>query len=174
MSSLSDDQLVALAQATGDRDAFNNLFARYQGKLHGFLVGRINESHVDDVIQETYLKAFINIGGFAGESAFSTWLFSIAINECRQETRRIGIYRRLITVFSQSAPDPGRQAPLDLALDFQTLSQALSPVQYDVFLLSNVYGFTHREIAESRGLPLGSVKSYLAQAGARLKSQGHQ
>ncbi|MEM9316430.1 MAG: RNA polymerase sigma factor [Pseudomonadota bacterium] len=171
MPTLSDDQLVALAQATGDRDAFNELFARYQGKLHSYLLGRIDRSVVDDVVQETYLKAFINIGRFAGKSAFSTWLFSIAINECRQQARKIGIYLRLTLLFSQNAEEPSDDLPLDLALDFERQARALSPMQYDVFVLGNVYGFSQREIAKHRNIPLGTVKSYLAQAKTLLKSE---
>ncbi|MEO1080115.1 MAG: RNA polymerase sigma factor [Pseudomonadota bacterium] len=171
MSTLSDEQLVALAQATGDRDAFSELFARYQGKLRTYLLRRVGESFVDDVIQEAYLKAFINIGRFAGKSAFSTWLFSIAINEYRQQTRKAGIYRRLTLFFSQSVVELSDDLPLDLAIDFEKLARLLSPLQYDVFVLSNIYGFSQREIAEQRGIPLGSVKSYLAQAKTLLKSQ---
>jgi len=169
MKQLSDEQLVAIIQSSADLTAFDVLFRRYHSKLKGFLKSRMQESVADDVIQETYIKAFTKISQFQLEAAFSTWLFSIAVNEYKQFVRKVGIFEKLKeSLFRQPKPYK-TNAEIDVLIDFNKSAKALSRVQYDVYVMSRVYGYSHREITELTELPLGTVKTHILQAEKRIK-----
>ncbi len=86
----TDDTLAKLLQ-DGNREALNILMERYQKKLARFIyhyTGRDND--VDDLVQDTFVKCYLNIHGFRFESQFSTWLFQIAVNLCKDAARKKG------------------------------------------------------------------------------------
>ncbi|HEX3345558.1 MAG TPA: sigma-70 family RNA polymerase sigma factor [Polyangiaceae bacterium] len=82
------DEVLALRARLGEREAFGELFTRYQTRIHR-LVSRMcpNPCDVDEIAQETFLKAHGGIGGFAGESLFRTWLHRIAVNQVLMHRR---------------------------------------------------------------------------------------
>lgn len=172
MKQLSDEQLVAIIQASADQRAFDVLFRRHHTKLRNFLKCRMQEAMADDVLQETYIKAFTRISKFKAEAAFSTWLFSIALNEYKQFIRKAGIFEKLKdSLFRQPKPHK-TTAEIDVLMDFTKSAAALSTVQYNVYVLSRVYGYSHREIAEHTKLPLGTVKTHILQAETLIKKVG--
>lgn len=166
----SAEQLVALVQACGDQRAFNQLFSRYHGKLRAFLLCRSAESRLDveDLLQETYLKAFLHIQQFDRRAQFSTWLLRIAINEMLQSRRAASGLRRFVDRWLRGADDeaaePVQQMRYDEQLDAEYLLARLSDIQQQVFVYSEFYGYSHSEIADKLQLPLGSVKTYMKQA----------
>jgi len=172
MKHLSDEQLVAIAQSVEDRRAFDELFRRYDSKLRTFLRGRVSETMVDDVAQEAYIKAFINISRFRGGASFCTWLYSIAINEHKQLCRRAGGFERIKALLFRQPPVSEVNGDIDVFIDFVRRGITLTDKQYDIYVLSAVYGYTHSEISEKLCLPLGSVKTYLAQAERQLRVKG--
>lgn len=168
LAQASDAQLVAVVQASGDQAAFNQLFGRFQHKIRAFLLFKSAESRldVDDLMQETYLKAFLHIRQFDRRAQFSTWLLRIAINEMLQSRRtqqRAGRWFRrwLSTEDTTELPEPCRQADL---LDASQLLAQLSDSQQKVFVYSEFYGYSHSEIAQALQLPLGTVKTLIKQA----------
>lgn len=169
MEERTDSYLVETAKATLDRAVFNELFSRHHNRLRAFMAKRANESVVDDVLQETYIKAFINIRKFTGNSAFSTWLFSISINEYRAMLRRRTAYEKLINFLTLQSYNKTYTKHNDVLIDFTRRAELLPPLQYDILVLSLVYGYSHGEIAKNCDLPLGSVKTYLAQAMKKVK-----
>ena len=166
---LTTEQLVALAQATGDRRAFDQLFALYGPRLRAFLRGKAGPSDADDLLQETYIKAFLKIRQFNGSSQFSSWLFSIAINEFLIVKRKQKALVRLKAFFKRDAGQV-RQAggALEPLLDLDRLFRRLSANQYDAYVLSKAFGYSHAEIATELDMPLGSVKTYINQANRLL------
>ena len=88
-------------QVSGDTTAFNELFSRYDNKLRGFLAFKSAEQRqdIDDLVQETYVKAFLNIQQFQQQAQFSTWLLRIAINEMLQAKRSGNIFAALMLNF---------------------------------------------------------------------------
>lgn len=163
----SVEQLIALVQVSGDRVAFNELFGRYETKLRGFLRYKSADSpfEVDDLMQETYVKAFLNIGQYNQQAQFSTWLLRIAINELLQARRAQGIFARLKQRWQRSEPDaPVHQDHSAEQRDAAVLLAMLSDIQQQVFVCAEFYGYSHSEIAEKLQLPLGSVKTYMKQA----------
>jgi RNA polymerase sigma-70 factor (ECF subfamily) len=166
---LTTEQLVALAQATGDRRAFDQLFALYGPRLKSFLRGRAGPGDADDLLQETYIKAFLKIQQFNGNSQFSSWLFSIAINEFLIVKRKQKALARLRAFFKRDAgQDQQAGGALEPLLDLDRLFRRLSANQYDAYVLSKAFGYSHGEIAAELDMPLGSVKTYINQANRLL------
>lgn len=96
MSEASDEALIRQLQE-GRREALDILMERYQQKLARFIFHYVgNESAVDDLVQETFIKVYFNASSFRYESKFSTWLFQIAINRCKDHARKHG--QRLISI----------------------------------------------------------------------------
>lgn len=166
---LTTAQLVALAQSTGDRGAFDRLFSLYDARLKAFLRARAGAGDADDLLQETYVKAFLKIGQFQGGSQFSTWLFRIAINEFLAAKRKQRLVTKVKTFFFSSdeacAQEP---APMESMIDLERSLRDLNTNQYDTYVLAKVFGYSHTEIAEQLNMPLGSVKSYISQANQLL------
>lgn len=167
----SVEQLVAIVQVSGDHGAFNELFGRFEPKLRAFLRYKSNDSkfEVDDLMQETYVKAFLNIGQFQQQAQFSSWLLRIAINELLQAKRAQGIFVRLKQRWFRNEPEPAQHQDLTAEHHDATLLLAmLSDVQQQVFVCAEFYGYSQSEIADKLQLPLGSVKTYMKQARAAL------
>ena len=139
-----------------------------------------NEAEAEELTQEVFLQLFRKIDSFRGESAFSTWLYRLAVNVVLMRLRR----KSLITVSLENvielkegifslhqvlgAPDQA----LTSAIDRLSLERAVSqmPAGYKrIFLLHDVKGYGHREIARMLGLSIGTSKSQLSKARARLR-----
>ncbi|GAB3020359.1 RNA polymerase sigma factor [Bowmanella dokdonensis] len=173
MKHFSDEQLVAIAQGAQELGAFDELFKRSDGRLRAFLRSRVNENLVDDVVQETYISAFTRIGNFQGGASFSTWLFSIAINEYKQLLRKASSFERLRGLLFRQPPRLAAPHLNDVFIDFSRLAAALSDKQYDVYVLHTVYGYSHAEVAARLDFPLGSVKTCLSQAEKLMRRQAN-
>lgn len=99
MQELSDESLVKQLQA-GKHEALNVLMERYQKKLARFVYHYTgHESDVDDLVQDAFVKCYLNINSFRFESQFSTWLFQIAINLCKDAARKKGM--RTVSIDSE-------------------------------------------------------------------------
>jgi RNA polymerase sigma-70 factor (ECF subfamily) len=176
----TDEELVARAQ-DGDASAFDELVGRWERKIRGAIY-RIIGSDDDalDLCQETFLKAYRGLGSFKQEARFSSWLYQIALNLCRDRMRR----RRGKTWVSLDDLDDGAalpQSPGPSALDLveaQDLSRtvsgavaALPEEQREVIVLKEYQGLTFLEIAEVLGLPMSTVKTRLYRGLGQLKEQ---
>ena len=170
----------------GDTGAFGELVGRYERNIYR-LAKHITQHDEDaeDVLQETFLKAFANLGQFQGNSKFYTWLVRIAVNESLMKLRRrkadksVSLDERLETE-DDSVPreiaawdeNPeqryGREeinAILSRAID------SLSPGFRTVFLLRDVEGFSTEETASSLKLSIPAVKSRLLRARLQLREK---
>jgi RNA polymerase sigma-70 factor (ECF subfamily) len=163
----SVEQLVAIVQVSGDSAAFNELFGRFERKLRAFLLYKSADSkfEVDDLVQETFVKAFLNIGQYSQQAQFSTWLLRIAINELLQAKRAQGIFSRLKQRWFSNEPEARvHNDHIAEQRDAAMLLATLSEVQQQVFVCAEYYGYSQSEIADKLQLPLGSVKTYMKQA----------
>jgi len=150
--------------------AFEELYAAHGERLKSIAFNLLR-SRVDaeDAVQEAFLKAFRSWEGFKGEAGAFTWLYRILVNACLDEGRRRSRRRE-----EPEPEDPmPREAPrendhpLRLALD-----KALGQIHHRpraVFVLAEVEGFTHREIAEMLGIPEGTSKHDLFEAKNALR-----
>ncbi|MBI3932595.1 MAG: RNA polymerase sigma factor [Acidobacteria bacterium] len=175
----ADEELVAAFQG-GDVSAFDVLLLRWDRKIQGAIyriMGSEEESR--DLCQETFLKAYRSLRGFKGEARFSSWLYQIALNVCRDRMRR----RKGKTLVSLDELDeagglpPGPAAPSalelvesrDLARAVAAAVAALPGEQREVIVLKEYQGLTFLEIAEVLGLPTSTVKTRLYRGLGQLR-----
>jgi RNA polymerase sigma-70 factor (ECF subfamily) len=172
----TDYELVQLA-AHGNLAAFENIYQRYHRRAYSICL-RMTQStaEAEDLTQEVFIQLFRKMGSFRGESAFSTWLHRLTVNQVLMHFRRRGVQVEKTTddgeVPEQTVPGTenfSRMPVLDrIALD-NAIAQ-LPPGYRTVFVLHDVEGFEHEEIARMLGLSIGTSKSQLHKA--RLKLRG--
>ena len=148
----TDEELVARS-ISGDADSFNELVLRWERPIYALAYRTIGrEEDARDVCQETFLRAFRALPGFRGQAKFSSWLYRIALNLCRDWVRR---ERRAPVV----------QAPE--GVDLIELAAAAEPSesieQRTAIILKEYHGLTFQEIADLVGCPLSTVKTRLYQ-----------
>lgn len=164
---LSDIDLVTLAKAARGSAAFEALVKRHQAPLRAFLVRMTADAALaDDLAQEALIKAYRGIDGFRGGSSFRSWLFSIALREAQQERRKAAARERLAPELAAEAGDP----PAEFSLDLQDALAALSAEERAAALLCDAAGFSHAEAAAALQAPLGTVKTLVARARAKLRA----
>ncbi|HEV7645629.1 MAG TPA: RNA polymerase sigma factor [Pyrinomonadaceae bacterium] len=172
----TDYELVQMA-AHGNLAAFENIYQRYHRRAYSICL-RMTQStaEAEDLTQEVFIQLFRKMGSFRGESAFSTWLHRLTVNQVLMHFRRRGVQVEKTTddgeVPEQTVPGTenfSRMPVLDrIALD-NAIAQ-LPPGYRTVFVLHDVEGFEHEEIARMLGLSIGTSKSQLHKA--RLKLRG--
>lgn len=167
----------------GDQDAFNELLKKYRGAIFSLVFKMVkNKEEAEDLVQETFIKAFSALASFNAKYAFSTWLFKIASNNCIDYLRK----KRLQTYsidkpteakdgqIAKELPDPmvnpemrmidnERRSIIDVAID------AL-PAKYRIaILMRHKEEKSYEEISEELGVPLGTVKARIFRAREKLK-----
>jgi RNA polymerase sigma-70 factor, ECF subfamily len=177
-SSTSDDerrsrerQRVREAQA-GDMAAYEELYRDNVGRIYGLclrLAGNANLA--EELTQDVFVRAWQKIGSFRGESAFSTWLYPLAVNVALSERRARS--RRTSRVFTTDDITPferAEQAPApERGLDLERALEELPEGARAVFVLHDVEGFKHQEIANLTGIAAGTSKAQLHRARRLLR-----
>ncbi len=166
MRAPSDAKLIARAVATDDPRAFEQLVLRYQSLVRGFL-RQLTPEGADDIAQETFLKAYRRLSHFRGDAKFSTWLIAIAYNELRQAQRRWMQQKRVVSALRLEPNAGATVVPVEVH-DLPKLLAWLDEDERAVMVLSYAHEYSHSEIALVTGLPLGTVKSKLNRAKARI------
>ncbi len=169
---LADDDLVTMARA-GSHDAFCTLVERYRAPVVRFAYRLTRDAdEANDVAQETFFRAYRNLGSFEPDRSFARWLFAITRNASHDALRRT---RR--SVACGPAEPAVELGPEELALrndDELRLRAALDalPERYrSVLELYYLKGLLYREISEALGIPLGTVKTYIRRAKRRLRDE---
>jgi RNA polymerase sigma-70 factor (ECF subfamily) len=172
-----DEATLVAAAANGEPAAFRALVRRYEravfSQLRAVLLPSGRTSLVEDLAQETFLRAFRALPRYVGDgrAKFSTWLLTIAtrlaLNELR---RRQGVLFDFDTMDAQPATegDPRRDAPM-IGRGIEAAVMSLSPPLRAAFLLRELHGFEYAEVATALDVDLGTVKSRLSRARARLR-----
>ena len=159
------DPVLVRAAAGGDVDAFEALVRLYQQPVWRFLCHLVRDPALaEDLAQETFLRAYRKLGGFAHQSRFSTWLFQIARNAGIDALRRRDRGARLLEVAPIAGPRPSPEAGAELEAGLD----ALSPKLREALLVVEVLGYRYREAAVILDVPEGTVKSRVHQARVRL------
>ena len=178
----TDEELVARA-ASGDVESFNTLILRWERPIYGLayrVLGR--EEDARDVCQETFLRAFRSLKGFKGEAKFSSWLYRIALNLCRdwmRRDRRAALYRPMDdgAPFDLEAVDAGDESVetlvvrRDLTRAVARAMALLPEEQRTAVVLKEYHGLTFQEIADLQGCPLSTVKTRLYQGLSVVRRQ---
>lgn len=151
--------------------AFAPLYALCAPRLYG-LIARLlgpGSRHVDDVFQDTWVRAIAALPDFRWRSRLATWVCGIAVNACREARRREGRDAGGDDAALDAAP---AAPPFDRAtrIDLERAIERLAPGYREVLLLHDVQGFTHDEIAALLGIEPGTSKSQLSRARAALRA----
>ena len=175
----ADAKVLARAQA-GDHQAFAQLYALHKRRIYSLclrMVGNVTEA--EDLTQEAFLQLHRKIATFRGDSAFSTWLHRLAINVVLMQLRKKGLSLISLDEAMEPNPDEGPSrsfgAPdLTLAgtIDRLVLERAIAdlPAGYRlIFILHDVEGFEHNEIASMLDCSIGNSKSQLHKARLKLR-----
>lgn len=172
----SDFELAQKA-ASGNMAAFERIYERYHRRTYSLCLRMTNsQTEAEDLTQEVFIQLFRKIGSFRGESAFSTWLHRMTINQVLMHFRRRGVQNEKTTEDGEmpeqivKGTENYNRMPI---LDRIAIDKAIAelPNGYrTVFVLHDVEGFEHEEIARMLGLSVGTSKSQLHKA--RLKLRG--
>jgi RNA polymerase sigma-70 factor, ECF subfamily len=160
---------VALA-AGGDGSAFERLYRTHVARIHS-LTRRMLGSHVaDEVTQDIFVRTWQKLGQFRGESAFSTWLHRLALNVVIERRRSFAVQRGRMsddpTALDLATVPPARA---DLKVDFEAAIDQLPAGAREIFVLHDVEGHKHREIASMLGITAGTSKRQLHRARMLLR-----
>ena len=166
---LGDRSAVEAFLRRADESAFDALYARHTSKLMGLAL-RLSggdEALAAEVVQEAWVRALPQLGGFRWQSAFSTWLCAFVVNVWREESRRRarggGDWEVVEQCTAGVAETPG------LGLDVTRAIDGLAPGFRSVLVLYGVYGYSHDEIGRMLGISTGTSKSQLSRARAALR-----
>src|SRR6201987_5336445 len=163
----------------GDAAAFETLYQLHKRRVYSLCLRMVsNPSQAEDLAQEAFLQLFRKIGTFRGESAFSTWLHRMAVNVVLMQLRKKGLpivplEENIETEEETPRKEPGADDPrLAGSIDRMQLQRsiaALPPGYRMIFLLHDVEGYEHNEIAEIVGCSIGNSKSQLHKARMKLR-----
>lgn len=174
---MPDEKLLVRRAKQNDKDAMEELFRMNYPILLGALVRIIGDVTIaEDIAQEAILRAIVNFERYQQRAKFSTWLITIALNtyrnKLRTKTREVSIESIGRTGTDSEAESAEDLALQRLAVDEATsLLEVLSPEKRQVFVLKHYYGFKYKEIADTDGCPIGTVRSRLHDSINMLKRE---
>lgn len=170
----TDEELVELAQR-GDEDSFNQLVVRWERPIYALAYRTLGrEDDARDVCQEAFLRAYRALRGFKGEAKFSSWLYRITLNLCRDWMRKqrrtpVSQVPEGLELSDLAGEEPDAVSVEDLVAR-REMSAAVSKVmamlpeeQRTAIILKEYHGLTFQEIADMLGCPLSTVKTRLYQ-----------
>ena len=172
----AEHQLIARA-ISGDEDAFRDLFVTHKNHVYSLCLRMTaNVAEAEDLTQDCFIQVFRKLGTFRGDSALSTWIYRVAVNTALMHFRK----KALKQVSLDHKPDaPGER--IDLAqkdgrltgtVDRLALARAISDLPHGyrtIFLLHDVQGYGHHEIAKMLRCSVGNSKSQLHKARMKIR-----
>jgi RNA polymerase sigma-70 factor (ECF subfamily) len=157
-----DDASDVAAAAAGDVRAFERVYRRHVARIHSTAVRMLGQEEADDATQDVFVRAWQRLGQFRGDSAFGTWLFRLAVNVMLSRREVVAIRDKrhvddaeLVESLSSADASP------ELGLDFQAAIARLPPGMRQIFVLHDIEGYKHDEIAAMLGIAQGTSKSQL-------------
>ena len=175
---LSEAEAIERAKQ-GDAEAFEALYNLHKRRVYSLCLRMTtNTAEAEDLTQEAFLQLFRKIGTFRGESAFSTWLHRMAVNVVLMRLRKKGLQVVPLDETTEAEDDAPKKdfgaqdAVLTGAIDrmqLQKAVQSLPPGYKTIFVLHDVEGYEHNEIAAMMGCSIGNSKSQLHKARMKLR-----
>lgn len=154
----------------GDTAAFERVYRRHVGRIHALCRRMLSPEDADDATQEVFVRAWEKLHLFRGDAAFGTWLYRVAVNANLGRRQTQATYRKRFDAGDADViPLPARRDRADLRVDFEAAIGLLPPGARDVFLLHDVEGYTHDEIAGLLQVSPGTSKSQLHRARMSLR-----
>jgi RNA polymerase sigma-70 factor (ECF subfamily) len=182
---LPEADAIRLAQQ-GDAAAFERLYRLHSRRVYSLCLRMVgNTAEAEDLTQEAFLQLFRKIATFRGESAFSTWLHRLSVNVVLMKLRRKSATETSLEEMTEPDEEAGSRrrdfgaADLQLSgsidrVNLQRAVEQLPPGYKAVFVLHDVQGFEHNEIADIMHCSIGNSKSQLHKARMRLRDLLHE
>lgn len=168
---LAQEAANVAAAAAGDPQAFERLYRAHAGRVYSLACRLSGPADADELTQDVFVRAWQKLGTFRSEARFGSWLYRLAVNV---------IYGRLRTKTVERKRHADSEIPLERArakrdsaeirLDFDVAIEHLPAGAREVFVLHDVEGYKHREIAEMVGITAGTSKSQLHRARMILRT----
>ncbi|HEY0408435.1 MAG TPA: RNA polymerase sigma factor [Pyrinomonadaceae bacterium] len=175
-TSQTSDYALAQAASKGEMNSFEQLYQRHNRRVYSLCLRMTqNQSEAEDLAQEVFIQLFRKIGSFRGESAFTTWLHRLTVNQVLMHFRKRSVKMEQTTEEGETpvqivvgTANPNQMPVVDrIALD-KAISQ-LPPGYRTVFTLHDIEGHEHEEIARMLGCSVGTSKSQLHKARMKLR-----
>jgi len=174
----TDTQLIARAQR-GNEEAFRALFDTHKRRVYSLCLRMTGDTaEAEDLTQEAFLQLFRKISTFRGESAFSTWLHRLVVNVVLMHLRKKGLQQISLDEVDSSQEEPVKRdygdddrrliGSID-RISLEAAIAALPPGYRTVFVLHDVEGYEHNEIAQIMNCSIGNSKSQLHKARMKLR-----
>jgi len=178
LASLDDSALLELS-GTGNVPAFDELVVRYRSKVMRLVSSILGaDAEVEDVVQEIFIKVYLSLARFRGDSSFSTYLYTITVNRCRDELRKTRL-RKFFSFdewFTDGNADLSHDNEQQLDCNERQLAvrRAMKrmPAQTQMLLyLREIEELSYKELADIFSVEIGTIKSRLARGRDRLREE---
>jgi RNA polymerase sigma-70 factor, ECF subfamily len=153
----------------GDTVAFERIYRRHAGRIHTLCCRMLSPEEADDATQDVFIRAWQKLSLFRGDASFGTWLYRLAINVLLGRRKTATTYQTRFGADPDVIPLATRRDRPDLRVDFEAAVQTLPPGAREVFVLHDVEGYTHDEIAGLLNVTAGTSKSQLHRARMSLR-----
>jgi RNA polymerase sigma-70 factor (ECF subfamily) len=161
---------AALA-AEGDDGAFERLYRRHVNRIHSLARRMAGPDAADELTQDAFVRAWQKMSQFRGEAAFGSWLYRVAISVILGHRRRLAIHRgREAPEESIRGGTPSHETSTQIGIDFEAAMETLPERARHVFVLHDVEGYKHHEIARFMKITTGTSKSQLHRARMLLRT----
>jgi len=170
--SIDDDYEIIRQFIDGDSSAFQILIKRHKEKVRNIVYVTMNNSAlVDDIAQEVFITVYKNLKHFRFESQFTTWLYRITVNKCKDYLRKMNV-RRIFSPLEEGTEVTEYTTPAENNDVSRIVMDAISklPVKLRMpLVLKDIEGFSYQEISETLKCEMGTVKSRIFRGRERLK-----
>lgn len=170
------DHALAIAAGQGDMGAFEHLYERHSRRVYSLCLRMTqNVAEAEDLAQEAFIQLFRKIGSFRGESAFTTWLHRLTVNQVLMHFRKRSVKLERTTEEGETpvqivrgTENPNTMPVID-RISLDSALKQLPPGYRSVFVLHDIEGHEHDEIARILGVAVGTSKSQLHKARMKLR-----
>jgi RNA polymerase sigma-70 factor, ECF subfamily len=174
---VDSDLELARASAAGDAAAFERLYQQYNRRVFSICLRMLgNPTEAEDLTQDVFVQLYRKIGSFRGDSAFTTWLHRMTVNQVLMHFRKRGVRHESTTddgelpVLIQVGTERPSHMPIIDSIALERAVSELPPGYRTVFVLHDVEGYEHEEIARQLGCTVGTSKSQLHKARMRIRA----
>ena len=161
---LADEPMLVSRAQRGDVDAFETLYRSVSPRVFGLCLRMTaDRQRASELLQDVFVRIWEALPSFRGDAAFSSWAHRLTVNlileQSRRETRREA--HTADAAASRGTTSPNGEGNVDVRIDIERAMTVLTPGQRQVFVLHDVAGYRHTEIAEMTGLATGTLRSQL-------------
>ena len=169
---LDDDFSLVKRFIDGDESTFRLLVQRHQEKVRNIIYLTLGLSEeVDDIAQEVFITVYRNLKHFRFESQFTTWLYRITVNKCKDYLRKKNV-RKIFVPLKEADDRAGHYSSTEEGDISNIVNKAIAKLPYKLrlpLLLTDIEGFSYQEISETMNCEIGTVKSRIFRARTGLK-----